>query len=263
NCATDGPVLSSPADGAANLDSPVHFDWNPVSNAVGYVVLIRSKDGSPTELAETTTRTAVTKHVPEGQNEWWVVAFFNGCPPVESKHQFFTVTETDCDDTRPILFAPVEGASGLASPVHFEWSHVKNATEYKVWAAVDDQDESVIGTTKVNKLTVSVPGGTIHWHVQAFFQLCRALDSATSTFSVRTTPPPCTTPNRTVATAPAQVASGSAFNVRWNAVGNATSYELQESALTDFSAATTQVVTDLCASFPHPRAAAPRRWFCG
>ena len=261
NCATDGPVLTSPADGAANLDSPVHFDWNPVSNAVGYLVLIRSKDGSPTELAETTTRTAVTKHVPEGQNEWWVVAFFNGCPPVESKHQFFTVTETDCDDTRPILLAPVEGASGLASPVHFEWSHVKNATEYKVWAAVDDEDESVIGTTKVNKLTVSVPGGTIHWHVQAFFQLCPALDSATSTFSVRTAPPPCATPDRTAATAPAQVASGSAYNVRWNAVPNATSYELQESALTDFSAAATQVVTDLSASFTHTAPTAAQRWF--
>src|SRR5207248_7613936 len=61
SCATDVPVLSSPADGATNLDSPVHFDWNPVSNAIGYLVLIRSKDGSPTELAGTHTRTAVTK----------------------------------------------------------------------------------------------------------------------------------------------------------------------------------------------------------
>ena len=94
-------MLSAPADGATNLDSPVRFDWNPVSNAAGYLVVIRNKDGAPTALAETTTRTAVTKAVSEGQNEWWVVAFFNGCPPVESKHQFFTVTETNCDDVRP------------------------------------------------------------------------------------------------------------------------------------------------------------------
>jgi hypothetical protein len=259
-CLTDAPVLSAPVDGAVNLDSPVHFDWNPVSNALGYLLVIRNKDGSPTELGGTATRTAVTKEVAEGRNEWWVVAFFNGCPPVESKHQFFTVTETACDDVRPILFAPAEGASGLASPVRFEWSRVKDATSYKVWAAVDDDDESVIGTTTVNKLTVSVPGGTIHWHVQAFFKSCPALDSATSTFTVRTAPPPCATPDRTRANAPAQVASGSAYNLRWNAVPNATSYELQESALTDFSAATTQVVTDVSAAFTHTAATAVQKW---
>jgi hypothetical protein len=259
-CITEAPVLSAPADGASNLDSPVRFDWNPVSNAAGYVLVIRSRDGSPTGLAETVTRTAVTKAVPEGQNEWWVVAFFNGCPPAESKHQFFSVTETSCDDVRPILLAPAEGDSGLASPVHFEWSHVKNATSYKVWAAVDDQDESVIGSTTVNKLTISVPGGTIHWHVQAFFNSCPSLDSATSTFSVLNTPPSCTTPDRTHATVPAQVASGSTYNVRWNAVANATSYELQESSLADFSAATTQVVTDLSAAFTHTAATATQKW---
>jgi hypothetical protein len=259
-CLNDPPVLSEPADGAANLASPVRFDWNPVSNAVGYVIVIRNKDSAPTELAETTTRTAVTKAVSEGANEWWVVAFFNGCPPVESKHQFFTVTETACDDTRPILFAPAEGAAGLASPVHFEWSRVKNATSYKVWASVDDNDESVIGTTTVNKLTIGISGGTIHWHVQAFFASCPALDSATSTFTVRNAPPPCTTPARPVATAPAQVASGSTYNVRWNAVANATSYELQESSLTDFSTATTQIVTDVSAAFTHTAATAAQKW---
>jgi hypothetical protein len=260
NCLVDPPVLTAPADGASNLDTQVHFDWNPVSNAAGYLVVIRNKDSAPTALAETTTRTAVTKHVPEGQNEWWVVAFFNGCTPLESKHQFFTVTETACDDIRPILFAPSEGAAGLGSPVHFEWSNVKNATSYKVWAAVDEQDESVIGTTTVNKLTVSVPGGTIHWHVQAFFQSCPPLDSATSTFSVRASAPQCAAPERPIATAPAQVASGSAYNVRWNAVPNATSYELQESPLTDFSGATTKVVTDLSAAFTHTAATAAQKW---
>jgi hypothetical protein len=259
-CVTEAPVLSAPADGAVNLDSPVRFDWNPVSNAVGYVLFIRNKDGAPTPLAETATRTAVSKAVAEGLNEWWVVAFFNGCPPAESKHQFFTLTETVCDDTHPILFAPAEGASGLSSPVHFEWSRVRNATSYKVWAAIDDGDESVIGTTSVNRLTVSVPGGTIHWHVQAFFQSCPALDSATGTFSVRTAPPPCTTPDRTAAIAPAQVASGSTYNVRWKPVPNATSYELQESALADFSVATTQIVTDVSAAFTHTAAAAAQKW---
>jgi hypothetical protein len=260
NCAPDGPVLTAPANGATGLDSPVKFDWNPVSNAIAYVVFVRHNDGSPTELAETTTRTAVTKAMPEGTSEWWVVAFFNGCPPAESKHASFAVTETTCDNVRPILFTPAEGATGLASPVHFEWSHIDNATSYKVWAAADDDDESVIGTTTVNKLTVSVPSGTIHWHVEAFFKSCPSLESATSTFTVRKSPPPCATPERPKVTAPGQVASNSSYTVRWSAVPNATSYELQESSTSDFSAATTQVVTDLSAAFIHVSSVNPQKW---
>ncbi|HXH42100.1 MAG TPA: hypothetical protein VNN08_25980 [Thermoanaerobaculia bacterium] len=260
NCSPDGPILAAPADGAKDLDSPVRFDWNPVSSAIGYTVFVRHKDGAPTELASTTTRTAVTRAMPEGTSEWWVVAFFNGCPPAESLHAFFTIPETACDNPRPILFTPVDNSTGLASPVHFEWSRIANATQYKVWAAVDDDDPSVIGTTTVNKLTVSVPSGTIHWHVEAFFKSCPTLESATGKFTIRKSPPPCATPDRPKATAPAQVASNSSYNVRWGAVLNATSYELQESSTADFSAATTQVVTDLAASFVHTAATNPQKW---
>ncbi len=259
-CSPDGPVLTAPADGATNLDSPVKFNWNPVSNAIGYVVIVRHKDGAPTQLAETTTRTVVTKAMPEGTSEWWVVALFNGCPPAESKHQILSVTETNCDNPRPILFTPAEDATGLASPIHFAWSRIEKATKYKVWASVDGDDESVIGTTTVNTLTASVPSGTIAWHVEAFFDSCPSLESATSTFTVRKSPPPCGTPDRPHVNAPAQVASNSSYNVRWSAVPNATSYELQESAAADFSAPTTQVVTDLVASFIHTVATNPKKW---
>ncbi|MEA2166360.1 MAG: hypothetical protein QOK37_4487 [Thermoanaerobaculia bacterium] len=260
NCSTDGPALQSPPDGSTNIDSPVHFNWNPVSNAIAYVLVVRNKDGAPTPIAETSTRTAITKEIPGGAIEWWVVAFFNGCPPAESSPFRFTVTETACDNPRPILYTPADDAIGLASPVHFEWSRIENATSYKVWAAVDDDTESVIGTTTVPRLTVDVPSGTIHWHVEAFFKSCPSLESATNTFKVRKSPPPCGTPVRPFATAPAQVASNSAYTVRWNAIANATSYELQESSSTDFSTATTQVVTDLAATFTHTSTATAQKW---
>ena len=260
-CLPDGPVLSAPADGATNLDSPVRLDWNPVSNAIGYGVFVRHEDGAPTSLAETTTRTVVTKAMPEGDSEWWVVAFFNGCPPTESKHSHFSVTETNCNNPRPILYTPAENATGLASPVHFEWSLIEKATSYKVWASVDDDDASVIGTTTVPRLTVTMPSGTTQWHVEAFFKSCPSLESATSTFRVRKSPPPCGTPDRPSVTAPAQVASNSSYNVRWSAVPNATSFELQESATTDFAAASTQVITDLAAAFLHTTPTTPQKWF--
>jgi hypothetical protein len=260
NCSPDGPVLTTPPDGSTNVESPVKFNWNPVSNGIGYVVFIRHNGGAPTELADTTTRTTVTKAIPEGDSEWWVVALFNGCTPTESKHAFFTIPLTSCDNARPILYTPADGSIGLSSPVHFDWSRVDDATEYKVWAAVDDDDESVVGTTSVNKLTVEMPSGTIHWHVEAFFSSCPSLESATSTFTVRKSPPPCATPDRPKATAPGQVASNTTYTVRWSAVLNATSYELQESSTADFSTATTQVVTDLSATFIHTASTNPQKW---
>ena len=259
NCSTEGPDLQSPADGAT-VDSPVHFSWNPVSNAIAYVLFVRSRGGAPTAIAETSTRTAVTKEMPGGDLEWWVVAFFNGCAPAEKVRMNITVTERSCDNPRPILYTPADDAIGLASPVHFEWSRIEGATSYKVWAAVDDETESVIGTTTVPRLTVDVPSGTIHWHVEAFFKSCPSLESATNTFKVRKSPPPCGTPDRPFATAPAQVASNSAYTVRWNAIANATSYELQESSSTDFSTVTTQVVTDLAATFTHTSSATAQKW---
>jgi hypothetical protein len=260
-CPTDGPTLLAPTDGSTNLTSPVRFAWSAVNGAIGYAVLLRNKDGAETRIAQTTQQTEIVVEVPDDENEWWVIAFVNGCTPVESKHFHFTVPENNCDGERPILFTPAEGATGLSSPVRFEWSRIPNASGYKVWAAVDDQGESVVGTTTDHKLTVEVPSGTIRWRVEVLYPLCPSLSSARSSFTVLKTQPPCTTPGRPLANGPAQVASNSEYTIRWSTVSNATSYELQESATTDFSAATTQVVSDQAAKFNHVSALTATKWF--
>jgi hypothetical protein len=257
NCPTDGPTLLAPADGATNLTSPVHFAWTVVNGAIGYAVFLRNDDGAATRIAET-LQTEITIEVPDDENEWWVVALVNGCSPVESKHFRFTVPENDCDGKRPILFTPADNAVGLLSPVRFEWSRIPDAAGYKVWAAAGDQGESVIGSTTDNKLTVDVPSGTIRWRVEVLYKLCPSLSSATSSFTVLKTPPPCATPDRPLANGPAQVASNSEYTIRWSTVSNATSYELQESAATDFSGAATQVVSDQTAKFIHVSQAATK-----
>ena len=260
NCPADGPTLLAPADGAKNLTSPVRFAWTAVNGAINYAVFLRNDDGAATRIAET-PQTEVTIEVPDDENEWWVVAFVNGCTPVESKHASFVVPENDCDGERPILFTPADNATGLTSPVRFEWSRIPDATGYKVWAAVDDQGESVIGSTTNHQLTVDVPSGTIRWRVEVLYKLCPSLSSARSSFTVVKTPPPCTTPTRPLATGPAQVASNSEYTIRWDTVANATSYELQESASTDFAGAATQVVSDQSAKFIHTSATAATKWF--
>lgn len=260
NCPADGPTLLAPADGAKNLTSPVRFAWTAVNGAISYAVFLRNNDGAATKIAET-PQTEVTLEVPDNNNEWWVVAFIISCTPLESKHASFIVPSSDCSPERPILFIPADNATGLTSAVRFEWSRIPDATGYKVWAAVDDQGESVIGSTANHQLTVDVPSGTIRWRVEVLFKVCPSLFSAMSQFTVLKTPPPCATPARPPATGPAQVASNSEYTIRWDTVANAASYELQESASTDFSAATTQVVSGQSAKFIHTSALTATKWF--
>ena len=259
NCSTDAPQLVEPANGASNAASPVHLDWNPVSAAVAYGVFIRRDGGAPTRLSETLD-TDLTRQLPEGSYEWWVVAFFSGCPATESQHGTFTIPAGACNSRRPLNQSPVDGASGLGNLVRFAWSHVPNAKSYKCWASIDDQGASVIGTTSADRLTVALPAGPVQWYVEALFDTCPSTTSAVSAFVVRKSLPTCSTPDKPQARVAAQVESGTAYNVRWTAVVNSSNYELQESTTSDFKNATTQIVSDISASFTHT-ATQPARYF--
>jgi hypothetical protein len=251
NCATDAPQLLAPANGATLTDSQVTLDWAPVSGAIGYVVFARNADGPFTRLDET-TRTRLTRHFPEGTTEWFVVVLLSGCPSVESRHFTFTIPpQSGCDNPKPLLHSPPDHATGIVSPVRFVWSVVPGATKYKIWAGVDGEEPAVIATSTDNKQIVTIPAGVVIWFVEGDFAVCPPVFSAPSMFTALKTPPPCAPPERTVADAPGTVASGSAYNVRWSAVANTSSYEIQESSTTDFAHATSQVVNELFATFTH------------
>jgi hypothetical protein len=261
NCASDAPQLLAPADGATLADAQVALAWAPVSGAIGYIVFARVNDGPFTRIDETIL-TRMTRHFPEGRIEWFVVVLLNGCPSIESARSSFSIAaQPGCDNPKPLLHSPPDRAVGVTSPVRFIWTAVPNAKQYKLWASAGDDDPSVIGTTTDNKLTVTVPGGVIRWYVQVLFDACPPVQSAVSSFIALKTPPPCAPPERTTAHAPGLVASGSAYNVRWDVVANSANFELQESRSGDFTDATSQVVGELFATFTHTAAGGPQKWF--
>jgi hypothetical protein len=261
NCATDAPQLQSPANGATLTDAQVTLTWSPVSGAIGYVVFARAGDGGFTRIGETNA-TRLTHPFPDGLIEWFVVVLLNGCPSIESQHFRFTIPPlSGCDNPKPLLHSPPDHAVGVVSPVRFIWSAVPNATSYKVWAAMGDDEPSIIGTTTDTKLTINVPAGVVIWFVEGDFLQCPPVRSALSSFIALKTAPPCAPPERTVANAPGQAASGSAYNVRWAPVANSSGYELQESATADFAKPTSQTIDELFATFTHTATAAPQKWF--
>ena len=247
NCPTNGPVLVAPANNAQNVASPVTFDWNPVPGAIGYGVFAKHNDGPSTQLAETTA-TQLQRKLPEGAIEWFVVAVFAACPPVESSHNMFTVAP-QCDNRRPVLVVPHDGAVGLTSPVQFAWSRTPNAKSYNLWLSAPGALPVLVGTTTDNHLTANVAPGETSWYVEAVFDSC-STESSPSTFVARM-PPPCGVPGKPLVRSAGQAASGSQFAVRWTAIANASSYELQEATINDFSNATTQVISGVIAPVSH------------
>jgi len=262
NCPTAPAQLVSPPDGAQNVAEPVRFDWNPVSGASGYLVTARHNDGVPTRIGETTD-TQLQRDVPPGNIEWFVTTFFTNCPPLESAHFTFNVPPPpECGSiVKPLLVSPPDSSTPIGSNVHFAWTRVPRAKSYKVWLSVDGATPTVFGTTTDNKLIVDVPAGVVIWFVEGDFDNCPPTKSAPGTFVVRKSPATCTTPDRPHASVAGQAASGTPYDVRWTPLDNVTNFELEEAQSTDFSNATTQVITGQQASFTHTATTAPQRYF--
>jgi hypothetical protein len=258
NCATAAPQLLAPQDGAANVPSPVDFAWTPVSNAVKYIVLLRLGDGSLAPIGET-GETHLQRELQGGSYEWRVAAIFNGCPATFSDVRRFSVSSA-CDNRRPILLTPADGARDLVSPVQFTWTRVRGAKQYRLWLANRGDEPAVLGVSTDNSMRLDVPAGINHWFVEVIFDGCPPIRSAVNDFLALNAAPPCRTPDRPLATVIGQALSGTPYSVRWTPVVNANVYEVQEATSLDFSGATTRSVSGISASFTHTATDRPQQY---
>jgi hypothetical protein len=253
NCNNAPAQLASPGNGATNVASPVDFAWSPVSRAVKYVLFAQANDGSPTAIASTSD-THFTHAMPAGVIRWWVITFFSGCDPVESAHNFFTVSRNAaCDNRRPILLLPEDRTQ---SPVRFQWTAVPRADGYRVWARQDEANASVIASTVEPFASVELPEGTYEYYVEATFEGCPSTESARAEFAV-TPPVPCGTPRRPEAQVIGQALSETRYRVRWTPLPNVKFYEVQESTSFDFSTAPTLTTSENSLPFSHAVTGAP------
>lgn len=228
NCPTASPTLVAPANGASNVTNPVTFDWNAVTGATKYVLIVSLNGGAPTPIA-TTERTEFTAAIPNGTFEWFVQAIFDNCPATQSLHFRFTTAATaqcPANPDKPKLLAPVEGATNLSSPVTFQWSSVSGATSYRLLVSLNNSSLTALGTTTNTQATVPLPQGSVSWAVEALFGDCPPTISSRGSFTVlngaqcpTTSPTPLSPPNgATNLTSP--------VTFQWSSVTGAIGYEL-------------------------------------
>jgi hypothetical protein len=259
NCTGAQAELVSPPNGSANPSQPVDFSWNPVSGAVKYVLFAQLGDGAPTPI-DSTESTHISRVVPPGRVQWWVLTFFSGCDPTESAHFTFEVPRpSDCDNGKPILLLPSDDAAAVFSPVHFSWTGVPDATGYNVWLARGTEDFSIVATTTSAETSVALDPGVYKWFVQATFASCRPRESAIGEFGVRP-PIACGRPSKPDAQVVGQAQSGSPYKVRWTPLPNVGLYELQESQNFDFTNATAFTESGNSRQFSHDVTGAPAQY---
>ncbi|HKO55473.1 MAG TPA: hypothetical protein VJ276_06305 [Thermoanaerobaculia bacterium] len=230
-CPTTAPTLTSPANGAALTDDNVRFAWQAVAGATQYRLMLASNGGSASAVT-VTSDTEFRSNAPAGSNEWYVQAIFGGttCGTTESQHFRFTLPAKPVCATNPgtaTLTSPADGATNVTSPVDLRWSAVGNAASYRVFASLNNAFPVLLGTTTSTSLTVNPPAGTVSWYVETTFGTdCPTTVSGRSTFTV-VTPTTCNNAGATL-TSPANGAAnvGSTVTFKWDAVKNASGYEL-------------------------------------
>jgi hypothetical protein len=228
-CTNAAPQLVTPANGAANVASPVNFTWTAVPDAINYRLFVAVADGAFSFYGETAT-TSLSRLVPAGVIKWYVIARFAACPEARSATSTFTAGSSDnCAAASINLTAPAEGAT-TGSPVHMAWSPIAGALFYRVWVSLDGAAPVNVLRTNATEADVNLPAGPITWYVDAPRNDCPPVVSSEHHFTVaRGTN--CANNPAPVLVSPVGTrenpASSQAHTVlSWNAVPNAIGYRI-------------------------------------
>ncbi|MBV8518549.1 MAG: DUF11 domain-containing protein [Acidobacteria bacterium] len=216
------PALNS------TINAPVTFSWMPVPQAIGYRVWVDVDGGGLQDVGTTDGAIFLTANVPPGAVVAYVDALFSGCPPVRSDGLAFNVARPDPCASRATAapIAPANNAVVASSSIDFQWTAASGASEYRVWAEVDDAPAALLGTTSDTILHATIAHGSIRWWIEALYDGCASTTSATSRFTVPAAQS-CGTAVPSLVS-PANGANVAAGNVTfsWSSVDGALGYEL-------------------------------------
>ncbi len=173
-CPTAATTLTSPANSATNVVSPVTFKWTSVNGAAGYNLYIAG------ELVTTTTDTQATVPLADGSSlSWYVDTLY-----------FQTSNPAACPTGSITLSAPTNGATLSGdSKVTFSWSTINSATAYRLFVSIDAGPFAQFSRTTDPAATVPVPSGSAEWYVEALFNAvaitnCPSIVSPHSKFTI-------------------------------------------------------------------------------
>lgn len=224
-CPTSAPIPLAPANNATSVTSPVTFDWNDVPNATNYKLLVSFNGGSFAPLAATTA-SEYTATLSAGSYEWFVETTNASCSEmISTKFKFTVVTPPTC--AAPLLLSPANNATGVTSPVSYQWHPASGAVAYKLYVASGTNAPELVAVTTQTSVSRFAPDGPVTWSVAAVYNN-GCSDQLSQPFKF--TAGAATCPTGSIAlTAPANGATVSGDNkvtFNWTGISGAASYRL-------------------------------------
>ena len=233
------PVLTAPVSGSVNQPTLLTLSWNAINNASGYDLQFSDKSDFSTvilTLNGLTNNSQPISGLGFGATYYWRIrAIVAGSAGNWSAGSSFTTVQNTV--SVPVLSLPASGALNQPTLLTLTWNAVNNATGYDLQFS-DKSDFSVVILT-LNGLTQTRQpisglgfGATYYWRIRANAATGSSAWSAPHSFT--------TTANSSVPPVLQLPANGATdvpqnLTLSWNAVNNATGYNLQFSDNPAFS----------------------------
>ncbi len=237
------PVLATPANGATGIATNPTLTWNASTGATSYRLQVSTDAGFATMVVDqsniTTASHAVSSLATNTTYYWHVNATNSAGTSAYSTAWSFTTVAPPPPPAVPVLAAPSDGATGIATNPTLTWNASTGATSYRVQVSTSSAftttvvDQSNITTTSY--AVSSLATNTIYyWHVNATNSGGTSAYSTAWSFTTVAPPPPPAVP---VLATPSDGATGIATNptLTWNASTGATSYRVQVSTSSAFT----------------------------
>lgn len=238
------PTLSSPSNGATGVALTPLLDWNDVSGAASYRIQIATDAGFTNIVKDTAGVLSSQYQVLGGAlnnntQYFWKVNATNvgGTSAYSTAFSFTTIVAAP---SAPTLQTPSNGATNISVTPTLDWSDVSGATTYRVQISTNSGFTAIIKDSAglaASQFVVGsgVLGGNTTYYWRALATNAGGSSSFTSGFSFTTLP---AAPSVPTLLTPANNSTGIALTpvLDWNDVSGATSYQIQISTNSGFTA---------------------------
>ena len=257
-CSVGTFQMTSPANGATNVVSPVTLTWGEAAGAASYDVYFGSTE-PPALVASGLTARSFTIAAPLGGQHYAMVVAHAACDPSRTSSTsvtaFRVATPATCSGpTALTALTPADGASNVAVTTELTWRADGCATApFQVFFGTNPNPPLFAAEISATRQLVTglEPGTTYYWRIQGVnTQNGQPIVTAVQSFTTRA----CATPGATsIVFAPASVSAGTTYTIVWSPASDLDAeggYLVERSTTADFSSGlTSQVVSSTAASF--------------
>ncbi len=251
------PVLVSPTNGSTVQDLTPTFDWNDVTDATSYTILVdnNSTFASP-EVNTSPTSSTYTPgaNLAAGTYYWKVLATNSSGSSAYSAAWTVTLTAPPPIPDVPVLVSPSNGSTVQDLTPTFDWNDAANATSYEILG--DDKsnfsspDINATVATSTYTVPIDLAAKTYYWKVRSVNVTGSSAYTAAWTVVV-TAPPPLPGTPTLISPANASGTTDTTPSFDWSDATDATGYEILIDNNSDFSSptiSTTSATSDYTAT---------------